>query len=150
MKKYVVRFEARNAGAIGVLSGYRETVEAEDHALAADLVRQGAYSRGLEHVHVLSVDLAEVQPMNHPTNELSEGAAELLAVRLTDSDLTKATRFLESFQCSTVAVRAVVKALRKQYGDCAAAGLCEVGHAPCADILESVVQALAATEAEEM
>lgn len=58
-RKYVVRFEARNAGAIGVLSRFREIAEAGDHALAADKVRQGAYSRGLEHVHVLSVELAE-------------------------------------------------------------------------------------------
>lgn len=43
-----------------------------------------------------------------------------------------------------------VKALRKQYAEAAAEGLCEASVTPCADLLEAVVQAFAAAEAEEM
>lgn len=42
-----------------MLTERREIVEADDHALAADKVREIAYSCNLEHVHVLSVEIVE-------------------------------------------------------------------------------------------
>lgn len=83
---------------------------------------------------------------------VQETETEILSAATAPSpaDLTKARRFLESCTFTTAALGALVVVLRQQYDGAREAGCEVVDGYPCADLLASILPALAAAEAREI
>lgn len=82
--------------------------------------------------------------------EYADIAHEIETHLVGPAELTRARAFLESCTYTHSAVYALLLVIRKQYDDAREAG-CEVVEGyPCANILASILPALAAAEAREV
>lgn len=82
--------------------------------------------------------------------EYTDNAKEIEAAQVGPGELAKARALIGSCAYTTTAIAALVAVIRKQYDDAREAGCEVVEGTPCADILASILPALAAAEAREV